>query len=201
MNIFDPWLPRPIPITAIFNKQGRSLIWERIRKFGRSSAGIFHLMVKGYHLNAVKEDAKKCYIRLHEALAAGDRAAVDRVATMSMANELNPSLKKIKKVGRGEFKVHGEPKLEVKHVVVGKMEGGPGVPKEKTGYYAQISITVTSKQSYALYANGKLIGGDPLKINDMIEHIVIQRNLDNPNDTWLIAGKIVPKADVKATEK
>ena len=58
----------------------------------------------------------------------------------------------------------------------------------------QATVKVQVKQSLAIYQGQKLIGGNPENIIAPVEYIVLEKWIDQPEDTWKIKGKVTPTA-------
>ncbi|KAJ3308282.1 39S ribosomal protein L45, mitochondrial [Blyttiomyces sp. JEL0837] len=209
MNILDPWLPPHFSnVTERFTANGRKITWEQTKKFAMQLMTMYELRKRKITTKDFKLEAERLYVLLNQGIArlvqtrtiasfrlfltlmnSCDKEMLERAATQSFAALLNPELKRIKKIGRGEWKQFEKPRLNIVNMVSARVQNEKG-PKDKQSLYCQITVKVKSKQSYALYSGRQLVGGDPNTPVDMTEYLVYERNVADPTSEWRIAGKI-----------
>lgn len=89
---------------------------------------------------------------------------------------------------RWEWKYHGD--VEQPKIVCVRCVGTTGVSKHGFAV-GQVTVRMFTKQSMAVYdKKNKLIGGDPNKIHNILEYVVFQKTISDPEDIWRIYGKI-----------
>jgi hypothetical protein len=118
----------------------------------------------------------------------GNREQLATVVTESYLSSINPVLKSLAKTGgiyEWTFHRHATPPA-ILHTQVAKVQ----VPHGEPEWIAQVSVRFNTVQSLALYSKAhKLIGGDPLKEEQVSEVLVFEKFLNRP-ETWKIAGKL-----------
>ncbi|KAF9276694.1 39S ribosomal protein L45, mitochondrial [Mortierella alpina] len=130
-------------------------------------------------------ESEEAYIAMNEAFAKGDRKFLEEMCTPSMYGKLKGQLKD--RVGRYEWKYHG---LLEKPQIVSIRQGQIG------GHVLiQIIVRLHSNQSMGVFdKKNKLIAGDLKKPVPVLEYIVFQRYITDPEDNWKILGKTAPAA-------
>ncbi|KAJ3068107.1 hypothetical protein HDU98_008715 [Podochytrium sp. JEL0797] len=191
MHILDPWVPQPVSLASFVTAEGRKQLKQRAKRVLTYATSMSMLRYQGVTLKAFKSEAELQYCRMNQAVASGDKELLERASTVSFATVLNPELKRVKRIGQGQWTLHGPLRVNVVNLCSARLQGDPQ-DKDKTVWLSQVTAKLTSKQSYALYdREGKLIGGDPEKEVDMTEYIVFERKaVDEDKLGWRVAGKI-----------
>ncbi|RKO85483.1 hypothetical protein BDK51DRAFT_50750 [Blyttiomyces helicus] len=105
-----------------------------------------------------------------------------------MMAKLNPDLKAATKLGKFVWKSHGSIQTpRAVHAVHVKTQIDHGGPEHLV---AQVTVKISLRQSMAIFQGTKVIGGDPNKIIDVVEYIVLERWLTKEGQDWKIAGKL-----------
>ncbi|KAF9337124.1 39S ribosomal protein L45, mitochondrial [Podila minutissima] len=130
-------------------------------------------------------ESEEAYIGMNEAFAKGDRKYLEEICTPSMYAKLKGQLKD--RVGRYEWRYHG---LLEKPQIVSIRQGQIG------GHVLiQMIVRLKSNQSMGVYdKKNKLIAGDLKKPVPVLEYIVFQRYITDPEDNWRILGKTAPSS-------
>ncbi|KAF9427077.1 39S ribosomal protein L45, mitochondrial [Podila epigama] len=130
-------------------------------------------------------ESEEAYIGMNEAFAKGDRKYLEEICTPSMYAKLKGQLKD--RVGRYEWRYHG---LLEKPQIVSIRQGQIG------GHVLiQMIVRLHSNQSMGVYdKKNKLIAGDMKKTVPVLEYIVFQRYITDPEDNWKILGKTAPSS-------
>ncbi|KAJ3296606.1 putative protein CXorf58 [Rhizoclosmatium sp. JEL0117] len=184
MNILDPVLPKPFAQVLKDRELGKLAI-----RTVRHLYSLWLIKQRKITVKQFKEDAKVLYINLNRGLARADKSILERAVTSSFASILNPELKRIKRIGFGEWTC-GPIDISVVNIVTATAQGDPS-SGDKEGLFCQITSRVKSKQSYALYSpDKKLIGGDPTKEIDMEEYVVYERKL---SDAHQLAATVIAR--------
>ena len=55
----------------------------------------------------------------------------------------------------------------------------------------QVTVEIPLLQSITITNNGKVVGGNS-ELQSTVEHVVLERWVDQPNSEWLIKAKIEP---------
>ncbi|KAJ3159727.1 39S ribosomal protein L45, mitochondrial [Geranomyces michiganensis] len=194
INILEPALPVPSTHRAwFFTAEGRKYWKARVITGLRTLYSISQIRsaVPGFKALTFGRTAQEIYVRMNEAFARGDRAELRELVTDSMLTSLASDMKTAAKMGRYEWKSHGEfKKPSVVSSAAAKVNFEKGGPEFKL---AQVTVRVNLKQSVAFYnSKNVLIGGNPNEVTDVTEYIVVERMLGKPNETWRITGKITP---------
>ncbi|KAG0364151.1 MAG: hypothetical protein J3R72DRAFT_451434 [Linnemannia gamsii] len=128
-------------------------------------------------------ESEEAYIGMNEAFAKGDRKYLEEICTPSMYAKLNRQLKD--RVGRYEWKYHG---IVEKPQIVSIRQGQIG------GHVLiQMIVRLHSNQSMGVFdKKNKLIAGDLKKSVPVLEYLVFQRYITDPEDNWRILGKTAP---------
>ncbi|KAF9328932.1 hypothetical protein BKA57DRAFT_478119 [Linnemannia elongata] len=128
-------------------------------------------------------ESEEAYIGMNEAFAKGDRKYLEEICTPSMYAKLKGQLKD--RVGRYEWKYHG---LVEKPQIVSIRQGQIG------GHVLiQMIVRLHSNQSMGVFdKKNKLIAGDLKKSVPVLEYLVFQRYITDPEDNWRILGKTAP---------
>ncbi|KAG0343988.1 hypothetical protein BG004_004845 [Podila humilis] len=128
-------------------------------------------------------ESEEAYIGMNEAFAKGDRKYLEEICTPTMYAKLKGQLKD--RVGRYEWRYHG---------IIGK----PQIVSIRQGQIGghvliQMIVRLNSNQSMAVYdKKNKVIAGDLKKPVPVLEYIVFQRYITDPEDNWKILGKTAP---------
>ncbi|CAO3650045.1 unnamed protein product [Cunninghamella blakesleeana] len=131
--------------------------------------------------------AEETYKDMNDAFARGDREILEEVCLDAMYSNLKNQLKQRNNV-RWEWKYHGE--VEIPRIVCVRCVGTSGV--SKTGFsVGQVTVRMHTKQSMAVFdKKNRLIGGDPNKVHQVLEYVVFQKTISDPEDIWRVYGKI-----------
>ncbi|KAJ3010369.1 UNVERIFIED_CONTAM: 39S ribosomal protein L45, mitochondrial [Siphonaria sp. JEL0065] len=192
LNIVDPFIPGPFGLS----KRGRKNIWDVVKRVPTICLTLYKLKTAKVTVSDFKKDAELLYCSMNEAVARGDKDMLEKVVNTGFASILNPEIKRIKRIGQGQWTHHGPIKIKTIGLATAKVEEEKG----KESMYCQINTRITSKQSYALYSHeGKLIGGDPEKYIDMVEYVVFDKKIsaDGKIGPFKIAGKVAVAAPAK----
>ncbi|KAI9258993.1 hypothetical protein BDA99DRAFT_606192 [Phascolomyces articulosus] len=133
------------------------------------------------------EVAEETYKDMNDAFARGDRQMLEEVCLDAMYSTLKNQIK-----GRGharwEWRYHGE--VEQPKIVCVRCVGTTGLSKHGFSV-AQATLRMYTKQSMAVYdKKNRLIGGDPNKIHNVLEYVVFQKTISDPEDIWRVYGKV-----------
>ncbi|KAJ3114993.1 hypothetical protein HK100_001497 [Physocladia obscura] len=207
LNVFDPWLPAPVSLS----EKGRKALVQRAKRALTYAYSLYLLRKNSLSVKQFKTDAETLYITLNTAQAAyvpifkshklklinclfsADKQLLERATSISYANILNASFKKLK---RSDFiaawSYSGPIIINVINLVAANVQSA----KDKETVVIQITAKIVSNQSYAVYNahTKKLAGGDPENFTPVVEYVVFERKLDDEDKSgWRIAGKIEPK--------
>ncbi|ORZ26537.1 hypothetical protein BCR41DRAFT_348464 [Lobosporangium transversale] len=132
-------------------------------------------------------ESEEAYIGMNEAFAKGDRGYLEEMCTPSMYAKLKSQLKD--RVGRYEWRYHG---LVEKPQIVSIRQGQIG------GHVLiQMIVRLHTNQSMAVFdKKNKQVAGDLKRITPVLEYIVFQRFITDPEDNWKILGKASPDMNV-----
>ncbi|TPX66023.1 hypothetical protein SpCBS45565_g04766 [Spizellomyces sp. 'palustris'] len=196
LNIADPFIPYPSEKRpSLLSKEGKEYAKQRVRALAVSfiSAWRVRTHIKGWKPKPFAYEAQELYTAMNHAFAKGDKDELRSFVTDSMLANLNADMKAASRLGRYEWKSHGQFEHPTTvHIAAVKVQFEKGGPQY---HMAQVTVKVSLKQSVALYnKNNVLVGGNPKDIKNVTEYIVIERWLDNPDldEDWRIAGKINP---------
>ncbi|KAJ3196045.1 39S ribosomal protein L45, mitochondrial [Irineochytrium annulatum] len=188
MNIVDKYIPPTFPtFMSRFTPKGRSALWLRITKMLRTFQAYYKIkFAKDVKIKifGLSNELAGVYMKMNKALATGDYETLSNCTTDGMRIVLNAEIKKIRKIGRVEWKLKEPPKAHVVHGVVMTMQAPKGEVKDKL---------LTQLTSVAVFAGDKLVGGDPDNFKQETEYVVMERDLTDPESNWLVAGKIERK--------
>ncbi|KAI8853532.1 hypothetical protein BC829DRAFT_382281 [Chytridium lagenaria] len=170
MNIVDRYIPRKFDSFASrFTKEGRKASLLALKKKLQMVFSVFQL-----------KRNKGVYVQMNKAFAEGDEETLDRLTTNSMRAIINPELKKLRRIGKGKWQLHGTPTSKIVHMATVQAQGEKG---SKAGVFVQLTLQITTTQSYAIYS------GDRLRRKT--EYVVFEREVSESEATWRVAGKIV----------
>ncbi|CEG75465.1 hypothetical protein RMATCC62417_10501 [Rhizopus microsporus] len=132
-------------------------------------------------------EALETYKDMNDAFARGDREVLEEVCLDSMFSNLKNQIKGRSNV-RWEWKYHGE--VEAPKIVCIRCISPTGFSKHGFAI-GQVTVKMFTKQSMAVYdKKNKLVGGDPNKVHNILEYIVFQKTISNPEDIWRVYGKV-----------
>ncbi|KAI8076839.1 uncharacterized protein BX664DRAFT_287683 [Halteromyces radiatus] len=131
--------------------------------------------------------AEETYKDMNDSFARGDREILEEVCLDAMYSSLKNQLKH-RNNARWEWKYHGE--VETPRIVCVRCVGTSGV--SKSGFsVGQVTVRMYTKQSMAVYdKKNRLVGGDPNQIHNVLEYVVFQKTISDPEDIWRVYGKI-----------
>ncbi|KAG2226093.1 hypothetical protein INT45_011710 [Circinella minor] len=133
------------------------------------------------------EVAEETYKDMNDAFSRGDRQVLEEVCLDAMYSTLKNQIKN-RGNSRWEWKYHGE--VEQPKIVCVRCVGTTGLSKHGFSV-AQATLRMNTKQSMAVYdKKNRLIGGDPNKIHNVLEYVVFQKTISDPEDIWRVYGKI-----------
>ncbi|KAF9941252.1 39S ribosomal protein L45, mitochondrial [Mortierella alpina] len=191
IGIMDPYvIPEKENRPSLFNDYKKWIKYAklRMRNTGMTAASTLGMCwkLKDFGLTGrFIGESEEAYIAMNEAFAKGDRKFLEEMCTPSMYGKLKGQLKD--RVGRYEWKYHG---LLEKPQIVSIRQGQIG------GHVLiQIIVRLHSNQSMGVFdKKNKLIAGDLKKPVPVLEYIVFQRYITDPEDNWKILGKTAPAA-------
>ncbi|KAI8140280.1 hypothetical protein BJV82DRAFT_520395 [Fennellomyces sp. T-0311] len=138
------------------------------------------------------EVAEETYKDMNDAFARGDRQILEEVCLDSMYSTMKNQIKN-RGNARWEWRYHGE--VEQPRIVCVRCVGTTGLSKHGFSV-AQATLRMYTKQSMAVYdKKNRLIGGDPNKIHNVLEYVVFQKTISDPEDIWRVYGKLGQKAE------
>ncbi|KAI9143552.1 Tim44-like domain-containing protein [Paraphysoderma sedebokerense] len=190
-EIVDKWIPseRYPPPTSVDNLKQYV---ERAKKLVTSTWGIIKIKQNcpDFVAKQFGPEAEQLYIRMNKVFASGKPQELEPLVTPNMFSNLKNQMK-----DRGHNKFvwtyHGaseRPRI----VNIGAHRAGD--EKGDKQHIAQIVVRIKSKQSVAVYnPQGKLIGGNPEDIKELLEYVVLERYISKEKSVWRICGKIEPK--------
>ncbi|KAI7828199.1 hypothetical protein BC939DRAFT_474919 [Gamsiella multidivaricata] len=128
-------------------------------------------------------ESEQAYIGMNEAFAKGDRNYLEEICTPSMYAKLKGQLKD--RTGRFEWRYHGPiEKPQIVSIRQGQIGGHVLI---------QIIVRLHTNQSMGVFdKKNKLIAGDLKKTVPVLEYLVFQRYISDPEDNWKILGKTAP---------
>ena len=107
------------------------------------------------------------------------------ICTAGYVSKLNQQIKQIKQAGTLKWNYEqAVMKPKVVHVSQAKAQMETGEQK-----IVQVTVQIPLKQSLFIENRGKVVGGD-LNLKSTVEHIVLERWIDQPSSEWLIKDKI-----------
>ncbi|ORY99012.1 hypothetical protein BCR43DRAFT_488569 [Syncephalastrum racemosum] len=131
---------------------------------------------------------------MNVAFARGDRGLLEEVCLDSMYSNLKNQIKN-RSNARWEWHYHGE--VEAPRIVCVRCMGTSGVSKHGFSV-GQVTVRMFTKQSMAVFdKKNRLIGGDPNKVHNVLEYVVFQKTISDPEDIWRVYGKIAPPHKVE----
>ncbi|KAJ3155217.1 39S ribosomal protein L45, mitochondrial [Geranomyces variabilis] len=192
ISILEPSLPVPSAHRPwFFTAEGRKYWKARAITGLRTMYSVYQIRraLPGFKPLGFGREAQELYVRMNEAFARGDRSELRELVTDSMMTGLAADMKQAAKLGRYEWKPHGEfDKPSVLSAAAAKVLFEKGGPEFKL---AQVTVRVNLKQSVAFYnSKNVLIGGNPNDVTNVTEYIVVERMLGKPGENWRITGKI-----------
>ncbi|KAI7883478.1 hypothetical protein K492DRAFT_205438 [Lichtheimia hyalospora FSU 10163] len=133
------------------------------------------------------EVAEETYKDMNDAFARGDREVLEETCLDSMYSTLKNQIKN-RGSARWEWRYHGE--VEAPKIVCVRCVGTTGLSKHGFAV-AQATLRMYTKQSMAVYdKKNRLVGGDPNKVHNILEYVVFQKTISDPEDMWRVYGKI-----------
>ncbi|KAF9187434.1 39S ribosomal protein L45, mitochondrial [Haplosporangium sp. Z 767] len=191
VGIMDPYvIPEKENRPSLFSDYKKWIKYakERMRNTGMTAASTLGMCwkLKDFGLTArFLGESEEAYISMNEAFAKGDRKFLEDICTPSMFAKLKGQLKD--RTGRYEWRYNG---LVEKPQIVSIRQGQIG------GHVLiQIIVRLHSNQSMGVFdKKNKLIAGDLKKSVPVLEYIVFQRYITDPEDNWKILGKTAPAA-------
>ncbi|KAI7866508.1 hypothetical protein BDF14DRAFT_1811753 [Spinellus fusiger] len=133
--------------------------------------------------------AEETYKDMNDAFARGDRTLLEEVCLDAMYSNLKNQLRQRGAV-RWEWKYHGN--ASPSRIVCVRCMGTSGISRHGFSV-GQVTVKMTTQQSMAVYdKKNRLVGGDPQQIHTVVEYIVFQKTISDPEDIWRIYGKIAP---------
>lgn len=65
---------------------------------------------------------------------------------------------------------------------------------DRSNLFAQVTIRLYTQQTLAVYDRfGRLMHGSESTVKDVLEYVVFEKHITNPNSNWRIHGKIIPE--------
>ncbi|KAF9928815.1 39S ribosomal protein L45, mitochondrial [Linnemannia zychae] len=191
VGIMDPYvIPEKENRPSLFNDYKAWIKYAklRMRNTGMTAASTLGMCwkLKDFGITGrFLSESEDAYVAMNEAFAKGDRKFLEEICTPSMYAKLNRQLKD--RVGRYDWKYHG---IVEKPQIVSIRQGQVG------GHVLiQMIVRLHSNQSMGVYdKKNKLIAGDIKKTVPVLEYIVFQRYITDPEDNWKILGKTAPSA-------
>ncbi|KAI9279804.1 hypothetical protein BY458DRAFT_470557 [Sporodiniella umbellata] len=139
-------------------------------------------------------EAGETYKDMNDAFARGDRDILEEVCLDAMYSNLKNQMKSRNNV-RWEWKYHGD--VESPRIVCLRCISTTGLSKHGFAI-AQVTVRMFTKQSMAVFdKRNRVVGGDPNKIHNVLEHVVFQKTVSDPEDIWRVFGKIAPLEKLK----
>ncbi|KAF9904777.1 39S ribosomal protein L45, mitochondrial [Linnemannia zychae] len=189
VGIMDPYvIPEKESRPSLFNDYKTWIKYAklRMRNTGMTAASTLGMCWKLKDFGITGRflgESEEAYIGMNEAFAKGDRKYLEEICTPSMYAKLNRQLKD--RVGRYEWKYHG---IVEKPQIVSIRQGQIG------GHVLiQMIVRLHSNQSMGVFdKKNKLIAGDLKKSVPVLEYLVFQRYITDPEDNWRILGKTAP---------
>ncbi|KAJ3205506.1 39S ribosomal protein L45, mitochondrial [Dinochytrium kinnereticum] len=192
MNIVDRYIPTKFDSFASrFSKAGRKATLLGLKKKLQMVFSVFQLKKNKVKLLGVTKELEGLYIKMNKAFAEGDEASLASLTTQSMRAIINPELKKLRRIGKGQWKLHGTPTSKIVHMATVAAQGDKN---SKAGTFVQLTLRITTTQSYAIYSGDRLVGGDPNAHREETEYVVFERQVTDSDSSWQVAGKIVPES-------
>ncbi|KAF8976114.1 39S ribosomal protein L45, mitochondrial [Entomortierella lignicola] len=190
VGIMDPYvIPEKENRPSVFSDYKKWIRYAklRMRNTGMTAASTLGMCwrLKDFGITArFLGESEEAYIGMNEAFARGDRDYLEEICTPSMYAKLKGQLKD--RVGRYEWRYHG---LIEKPQIVSIRQGQIG------GHVLiQMIIRLHTNQSMGVFdKKNKLIAGDLKKTVPVLEYIVFQRYISDPEDNWKILGKASPE--------
>ncbi|KAI9481383.1 MAG: hypothetical protein EXX96DRAFT_566502 [Benjaminiella poitrasii] len=132
-------------------------------------------------------EAIETYKDMNDAFARGDRSILEEVCLDSMYSNMKNQIKN-RNNARWEWKYHGD--VEQPKIVCVRCLGSTGISKHGFAI-GQVTVKMFTKQSMAVYdKKNRVVGGDPNKIHNVLEYVVFQKTISDPEDIWRIYGKV-----------
>ncbi|KAL1915394.1 uncharacterized protein VTP21DRAFT_6852 [Calcarisporiella thermophila] len=189
---FVPYTPDKIPSPF---SDFRRWFYAKKRNFRNSVETFFYNALIKHKMEFEKWNpreftnfAERAYGAMNEAFAKGDKKLLEEICADSMYATLKNSIKH-RPAGTYVWKLHDniEPPriVSVRCLAEGYGRGGFSL--------GQVIVRLHTKQSMAVYDKRRLIGGDPNAPKELLEYIVFQRVISDPESTWRIYGKVNEK--------
>lgn len=129
------------------------------------------------------ETAQDIYIRAHEALMSNDDMAIREYVTERLYPEIKFNTKN--RTMRWKFLGSIEPPRVVHarqtHLI------------SKENIFAQITVRMHTQQTLAIYDRfGRLMHGSEILAKDVLEYVVLEKNISNLYGEWRMHDKIIP---------
>ncbi|XP_013880393.1 large ribosomal subunit protein mL45 [Austrofundulus limnaeus] len=185
-GIFDPYIPPEGDARlSSLSKEGLKQRTEQIRQSAASLLMVRKIKQYDPQFNpkTFGEEAQNIFIEAHNSLANFDKVKLHSLVTERCYPEMiwNNRYKTI----RWRFVESLEPPRVV-HVRCTDMVS-------KDNLYGQVTVRMHSRQILAIYDRfGRLMLGGEDQPKDVLEYVVIERQLHNPYGSWRLHGKIVP---------
>ncbi|KAJ3094270.1 39S ribosomal protein L45, mitochondrial [Phlyctochytrium planicorne] len=186
-NIVDRYIPPPFNPLEVLSADGRKVMWKRLKKTIQWMLSLYQLKKGKVPLIGMRKSLEDLYMKMNKAFAEGDEKVLERVATDSMRAIINPEVKKLRRLGQGKWALHGSPTSKIVHIATVGAQGDSGA---KTGRFVQVTMKITSVQSFSIYVGDRLVGGDPNLKKTETEFVVFERLVTDKDSRWQVAGKI-----------
>ncbi|ORX53675.1 Tim44-domain-containing protein, partial [Hesseltinella vesiculosa] len=132
-------------------------------------------------------EAEEAYKDMNDAFARGDRSLLEEVCLDAMYTNMKNQMKTRKDM-RWAWGYHGE--VETPRIVCVRCLGTGGISKQGFSV-GQVTVRMHTKQTMAVYdKKNRLVGGDPNTIHNVLEYVVFQKTISDPEDIWRVYGKI-----------
>lgn len=133
--------------------------------------------------NTFAETAQDIYIRAHEALMSDNDKAICEYVTERLLPEITVNTKN--KTIRWKFLGSIEPPRVVHarqtHLI------------QKENVFAQVTVRMHTQQTLAIYDRfGRLMHGSEILAKDVLEYVVMEKNISNLYGEWRMHDKIIP---------
>ncbi|KAI9101215.1 hypothetical protein DFS34DRAFT_592101 [Phlyctochytrium arcticum] len=193
VHVLDPYIPGKEASPPFLTKAWRSHVTRKVIspvRFWFAKRKVKRL-ITGWTPAAFAEEAQTLYADMNVAFAKGDKETLSDVVTDSLLAKLMTEMKQTQKLGRVQWKSHGVASpTKMVHMVVGKAQ----LERNGTEFsVAQATVRINMKQSVAIFdQRGRIVGGDPNVVKDIVEHVVLERWLDRPDvpHVWKIAARL-----------
>ncbi|KAI8981086.1 hypothetical protein BDB01DRAFT_795362 [Pilobolus umbonatus] len=199
-GVFANYVPPEHPPSITQFKEWRLTKWRNLRNNVQNLMSVGLLKYKSqfdkWNSSKFLAEAEEAYKDMNDSFARGDRAILEEVCLDSMYSTLKNQLKQRQNV-RWEWKFHGN--VEQPKIVCIRCVGTTGLSKHGFAV-GQVTVRMFTKQSMAIYdKKNRLIGGDPNTVHNILEYVVFQKTISDPEDIWRVYGKLAnPEKMIKS---